>query len=68
MNNKTITEFGFRVMWRIMQILEDAIHVGASASVDNRELKNHDEVHNDDVSWPGKDWKDNVSFGGKKET
>ena len=33
-----------------------------------RELKNHDEVHDDDVSCPGKDWKENVSFGGKKET
>ena len=33
-----------------------------------RELKNHGEVHDDDVCWPGKDWKVNVSFGGKKET
>ena len=28
MNNKTIIEFGFRMMWRIMQISEDAIHLG----------------------------------------
>ena len=32
------------------------------------EIKNHDEVHDDDVCWPGKDWNKNVSFGGKKET
>ena len=37
-------------------------------SFDNRELKNHDEVHEDDVYWLGKDWNENVSFGGKKET
>ena len=34
----------------------------------NRELKNHDEVHDDNVCWLGKDWNENVSFGGKKET
>ena len=36
----------------------------------NRELKNHDKVHDDDddVCWLGKDWKENVFFGGKKET
>ena len=33
-----------------------------------RKLKNHDEVHDDDVCWLGKDWNENVSFGGKKET
>ena len=33
-----------------------------------RELKNHDEVHDDNVCWMGKDWNENVSFGGKKET
>ena len=33
-----------------------------------RELKNHDEVHDNDVIWLGKDWNENVSFGGKKET
>ena len=33
-----------------------------------RELKNHDEVHDDDVCWLGKDWNENVSFGWKKET
>ena len=27
----------------------------------NRELKNHDEVHDDDVCWLGKDWNENVS-------
>ena len=34
----------------------------------NRELKNHDEVHDDNVLLTGKDWNENVSFGGKKET
>ena len=38
------------------------------ASEYNRELKNHDEVHDDDVCRLGKDWNENVSFGGKKET
>ena len=33
-----------------------------------RELKNHDEVHDDDVCWLGKEWNENVSFGRKKET
>ena len=33
-----------------------------------RELDNHDEVHDDDVRWLGKDWNENVGFGGKKET
>ena len=28
----------------------------------NRELKNHDEVHDVDVCWLGKDWNENVSF------
>ena len=34
----------------------------------NRELLNHDEVHDDDVCCLGKDWNENVSFVGKKET
>ena len=33
-----------------------------------RELKNHDEVHDDDVLWLEKDWNENVSLGGIKET
>ena len=33
-----------------------------------RELKNHDEVYDDDVCWLGKDWNENVGFGGKKES
>ena len=40
---------------------------GWSALV-NRELKNHDEVHDDDVCSLGKDWNENVGFGGKKES
>ena len=32
MNNKTIIEFGFRITWRIMEILE-----GVMASTDNGE-------------------------------
>ena len=34
----------------------------------NRELKNHDEVYDDDVCRLEKDLNENVSFGGKKET
>ena len=26
MNNKTIIEFGFRILWRIMEISEGVIH------------------------------------------
>ena len=33
-----------------------------------RELKNHNEFHDDEVCWLGKDWNENVSFDGKKET
>ena len=33
-----------------------------------RELKNHDEVHDDDVRCLGKDWNENVGFGEKKES
>ena len=40
----------------------------SSPSKDNRELKNHDEVHKDDVCWLGKEWNENVCFGGKKKT
>ena len=36
--------------------------------VDIRELKNHDEVRDDDVCWLAKDWNENVGFGGKKKT
>ena len=28
MNNKTIIEFGFRIIWRIMEISEGVIHLG----------------------------------------
>ena len=37
-------------------------------ATDIRELKNHDESHDDDVYRPLKDWSDDVSFGGKKES
>ena len=47
---------------------ENIISYYSSAFAINRELKNHDEVHDDDVCWLGKDWNENVSFGGKKET
>ena len=33
-----------------------------------RELKNHDEVHDEDVCRLGNDWNENVSFGGKNKT
>ena len=36
MNNKTIIEFGFRIIWRIMEILEGVIRLGLrTASTDN---------------------------------
>ena len=37
MNNKAIIEFGFRRIWRILQISEGVIHLGLrpSGSVDN---------------------------------
>ena len=31
MNNKTITEFGFRIIWRIMEILEGVITMTISS-------------------------------------
>ena len=34
----------------------------------SRELKNHDEVQDDDLCWLEKYWNENVSFGRKKET
>ena len=37
MNNKTIIEFGFRILWRIMEISEGVI----SASTDNTLLDLH---------------------------
>ena len=29
MNNKTIDEFGFRIIWRIMDISEGVIHISS---------------------------------------
>ena len=29
MNNKTINEFGFRIIWRIMDISEGVIHISS---------------------------------------
>ena len=39
MNNKAITEFGYRRIWKILQILESVIHPPPSASVDNTFLE-----------------------------
>ena len=44
------------------------MHIIISSVSIIRELKNHNEVHDDDVSWLGKDWNENVSFSVKKET
>ena len=43
MNNKTIIEFGFRIIWRIMEIEEGVIHRGrrSTASMDNTFLDLH---------------------------
>ena len=38
-NNKTIIEFGFHRIWRILQISEGVIH--RTASVDNNEILPH---------------------------
>ena len=40
----------------------------SSFSLDVREFKNHDEVHDDNVSWLLKDWNEVVSYRGKKES
>ena len=34
MNNKTIIEFGFRIIWRIMEISEGVIHLHDNALLD----------------------------------
>ena len=34
MNNKTIVEFGFRIIWRIMEILEGVIRRGRNTLLD----------------------------------
>ena len=34
MNNKTIIEFGFRIMWRIMEIWEGVIRQGRNTLLD----------------------------------
>ena len=44
------------------------MHIIISSVSIIRELKNHNEVHDNDVSWLGKDWNENVSFSVKKET
>ena len=41
MNNKAITEFGFRIIWRIMEISEGVILVGLIGSADNTLLDLH---------------------------
>ena len=35
MNNKTIIEFDFRIIWRIMEISEGVMRLGLTASTDN---------------------------------
>ena len=35
MNNKPIIEFGFCIIWRIMEISEGFIRLGLTASTDN---------------------------------
>ena len=34
MNNKTIIEFGFRIIWRIMEISEGVIHLHDNTLLD----------------------------------
>ena len=35
MKNKTMNELGFRMMWRIMQIFEDVIHLNILHDLQN---------------------------------
>ena len=75
-----LTVSAFKVFHRTLQLTEERLPSWTAfqpyslmyhlplTSCDSRELKNHDEVHDDDVCWPGKDWNENVSFGAKKET
>ena len=68
--NRTLT---FAITGRNAQVLFQQLRFFillrrlCSHSQNNRELKNHDEVRDDDVCWLGKDWNENVGFGGKKE-
>ena len=39
MNNKTIIEFGFRIIWRIMEILEDNTLLDLHNSLDDRKAE-----------------------------
>ena len=48
-------------------VFEHCQATGRNIKPRNRELKNHDEVLDDDVRLLGKDWNENVGFGGKKE-
>ena len=41
MNNKTIIEFGFRIIWRIVEISEGVIRLGVTVSTDNALLDLH---------------------------
>ena len=36
MNNKAIIEFGFRRIWRILQISEGVVHLGLLSSYESR--------------------------------
>ena len=40
MNNKTITKFGFRIVWRIMEISEGVIRLGLRNEQKQKKCKN----------------------------
>ena len=51
-----------------LRIINSGISVYGDRTDNKRELKNHDGVHDDDVCWLRKDWNENVSFGGEKNS
>ena len=51
MNNKIIIEFGFRMMWKIMQISENVIHPRLKAEVHNSLLKLHNSSHHTEAEF-----------------
>ena len=53
MNNKTMMEFGFRTMWRIILISEAVIHRGS--------LELHNFLHNNSASF-NNFWIDNEGY------
>ena len=45
MNNKTIIEFGFRIIWRIMEISEGVIHLNDNTLLDLHNFSQDTQPH-----------------------